>query len=200
MWPTADWRSWEDAGTYEVTPAWLFFLDTRCILLPSLSGGVRRESVRGCGHHARVQPHPGSPVSSLLMGCQVPPSSFKNSNKRRKMGGKNGQDIHEKMFHIISCCCSVTKSCLTLQPHGCITLSFPVLHYLLEFAQIHVHWVGDAIQTSPSLANREMQINDNFILTRMVIIKMNISKSWWVYGEMGALTDCYRECKMVQEL
>ena len=43
MWPTADWRSWEDAGTYEVTPAWLFFLDTRCILLPSLSGSVRRE-------------------------------------------------------------------------------------------------------------------------------------------------------------
>ena len=22
---------------------------------------------------------------------------------------------------------------------------FPVLHYLPEFAQIHVHWVGDAI-------------------------------------------------------
>ena len=67
----------------------------------------------------------------------------KNSNEEK--WGKNGQDIHEKMFHIISCYCSVTKSCLTLQPHGCITLGFPVLHYLLEFAQIHVHWVGEAI-------------------------------------------------------
>ena len=25
------------------------------------------------------------------------------------------------------------------------TAGFPVLHYLLEFAQIHVHWVSDAI-------------------------------------------------------
>ena len=29
--------------------------------------------------------------------------------------------------------------------------SFPVLHYLLEFAQTHVHWVSDAIQPSHSL-------------------------------------------------
>ena len=28
----------------------------------------------------------------------------------------------------------------------CSTLDFPVLQYLLEHAQIHVHWVGDAIQ------------------------------------------------------
>jgi len=39
-------------------------------------------------------------------------------------------------------CClrSVAKSCLTLcDPMGCSTPGFPVLHYLLEFAQIHVH-------------------------------------------------------------
>ena len=29
--------------------------------------------------------------------------------------------------------------------------AFPVLHYLMEFAQIHVHWVSDAIQTSHPL-------------------------------------------------
>ena len=28
----------------------------------------------------------------------------------------------------------------------CSTPGFPVLHYLLEFAQIYVHWVSDAIQ------------------------------------------------------
>ena len=28
------------------------------------------------------------------------------------------------------------------------TLGFPVLHHLPEFAQTHVHWVGDAIQPS----------------------------------------------------
>ena len=28
----------------------------------------------------------------------------------------------------------------------CSTSGFPILHYLLELAQTHVHWVGDAIQ------------------------------------------------------
>ena len=28
----------------------------------------------------------------------------------------------------------------------CSTPSFPALHYLWEFAQIHVHWINDAIQ------------------------------------------------------
>ena len=33
----------------------------------------------------------------------------------------------------------------------CITPGFPVLHYLLEFAQTHVHCVNDAIQPSSPL-------------------------------------------------
>ena len=34
----------------------------------------------------------------------------------------------------------------------CSTPGFPVLHYLLEFAQTQVHWVSDAIQPSHSLS------------------------------------------------
>ena len=34
----------------------------------------------------------------------------------------------------------------------CSTSGFPALHYLLELAQIHVHWVGDAIQPSHFLS------------------------------------------------
>ena len=30
---------------------------------------------------------------------------------------------------------------------------FPILHYLLEFAQTHVHWVSDAIQPSCPLSS-----------------------------------------------
>ena len=38
------------------------------------------------------------------------------------------------------CCCSVAKSCSTLcHPMHCSTPGFPALHYLREFAQIHVH-------------------------------------------------------------
>ena len=33
----------------------------------------------------------------------------------------------------------------SLQPHERSTPGLPVHHQLLEFTQIHVHWVGDAI-------------------------------------------------------
>ena len=50
-------------------------------------------------------------------------------------------------------CHLVTQSCLTLcDPMDCSTPGFPVLHYLPEFAQTHVPWVGDAIQPSPPLS------------------------------------------------
>ena len=49
-------------------------------------------------------------------------------------------------------CCSVCQSCLTLfDPMDCSVPGFPVCHYLLEFAQTHVHWVRDAIQPSYSV-------------------------------------------------
>ena len=35
----------------------------------------------------------------------------------------------------------------------CSTPGFPVLHHLLEFAQTHVHWVDDAIQSSRPLSS-----------------------------------------------
>jgi len=55
---------------------------------------------------------------------------------------------------LMNCCCSVTKSCLTLcDPKNCSTLGFAVLHYLPEFAQTRVHWVGDAIQPSHLLSS-----------------------------------------------
>ena len=49
-------------------------------------------------------------------------------------------------------CCSVAKSCPTLcSPMDCGTPGFPV-HHLPKSAQIHVHWVGDAIQPSHPLS------------------------------------------------
>ena len=44
------------------------------------------------------------------------------------------------------CCYSVAESCPTLcDPLNCTAPGFSVLHYLPEFAQIHVHWISDAI-------------------------------------------------------
>ena len=60
--------------------------------------------------------------------------------------------VHWAYCIYVCCCCSVAKSCPTLSaPVTCSTPSFLVLYYFLEFAQIHVHWVSDAIQPSHPL-------------------------------------------------
>ena len=52
------------------------------------------------------------------------------------------------------CCCSVWRSSPTLwDSMDCSTSGFPVLHCLLEFVQIHVYWVGDAIHPSHPLSS-----------------------------------------------
>ena len=53
---------------------------------------------------------------------------------------------------VITLSCFITKLCLTLcNPKDCSMPGFPVLYHLLYFAQTHVHWVRDAIQTSHPL-------------------------------------------------
>ena len=50
-------------------------------------------------------------------------------------------------------CCSVAKSRPILcDPMDYNTPGSSVLHHLLDFAQIHVHWVSDAILTIPTSA------------------------------------------------
>ena len=47
------------------------------------------------------------------------------------------------------CCCSGPKLCPALcDSVNHSTPGFPVLHYLLELAQTHVHWLGAATQPS----------------------------------------------------
>ena len=49
---------------------------------------------------------------------------------------------------------SIGQLCLTLcDPMDCNTPGIPVHHQLLEFTQTHVHWVGDAIQSSHPLSS-----------------------------------------------
>ena len=62
-------------------------------------------------------------------------------------------NLHNPKRSLTICCCSSgAKSCSTLcDPMNCSTPGFPVLYYLPEFAQTHVHLVGDAIQPSHPL-------------------------------------------------
>ena len=75
--------------------------------------------------------------------------SFKNLTSRRP--GEEEERIYNDCESC--CCCSVAQSCLTLcDPMDCSTPAFLGLHYLPEFAQTHVHWVGGATQSSHSLS------------------------------------------------
>ena len=52
-------------------------------------------------------------------------------------------------WQISPCCSSVTKSCLTLcNPMDCSMLDSAVLHHLLEFFQIDIHWCHPTTQPS----------------------------------------------------
>ena len=49
---------------------------------------------------------------------------------------------------------SLVHSCPILcNPMDCSTPGFPVLHYLLEFAQTHIHSIGNVIQLSHPLSS-----------------------------------------------
>ena len=74
-------------------------------------------------------------------------------------------------------CCSVAQPCPTLcNSMDCSTPGFPVLHYLLELAQIHVHWVDDAIQLShPLLPTSSPVLN----------LSQHQGRSQWVFSSGG---------------
>ena len=58
-------------------------------------------------------------------------------------------EINTTLWSTICCCCSDCQSYPTLcDPMNCSVPGFPVLCYLPEFDQTHVHWVDDAIQPS----------------------------------------------------
>ena len=61
------------------------------------------------------------------------------------------------------CCGSIAKSYLTLcNPTDCSTPGSSVLHCLPEFAEVHVHWVGDAIQPSHPLSAPFVSCSQSF--------------------------------------
>ena len=60
----------------------------------------------------------------------------------------------KKLLFSPYCYFSVAKSCQNLcNPMDCSILVSSVLHYVPEYSQIHIHWVGDAIQSSHPLSS-----------------------------------------------
>ena len=70
-----------------------------------------------------------------------PASFFFFFKEQRPLSGRGTwRGLVDSAGSSLPCSCSVTKSCPSLcDPMDCSRSGFPVLLYLLEFAQIHVH-------------------------------------------------------------
>ena len=85
-------------------------------------------------------------------------------------------------------CCSVAKLCPALwDTMDCSTPGFPVLHCLPEFAQTHVHWVGDAAISSSvvpfSSCHQSLPASESFPMSQLFItlqIETACFKTWRV--------------------
>ena len=77
-------------------------------------------------------------------GSSVEYKVYKVRGRQEKKGSIKGENLRLYYFSQLS---SVALSCPTLwDPMDCSTPGLPVPHHLPEFAQVHVHWISDAIQ------------------------------------------------------
>ena len=79
-------------------------------------------------------------------------------------------------------CCSVAQLCPTLcNSMDCSTPGFPVLRHLTEFAQTHIHWVGDAIQPSHPLSSPSLpafSLSQHQVFFNVSALHISWSKCW----------------------
>ena len=116
------------------------------IVLRKHSQQINKYNTLGCGKSFRKKQSSaakiGSPEVQVNPVLNLAPA---------KMPSNTNTHTHTHT-HTHVCCCSVTKLCLTLcDPMDWSMPGFPELHHPPDFAQTHVHWVSDAIQTSHSL-------------------------------------------------
>ena len=79
------------------------------------------------------------------------------------------------------CCCAVAKSCLILcNPMNYSMPGYPVLRYLPEFAQTHVHWVSDAI-SHLTLCRPLLLLPSIFPSTKVFSSKLTLHIRWPKY-------------------
>ena len=74
----------------------------------------------------------------------------------------------------------VAQSCPTLCDPMCYSIpGFPVLHYLLQFAQTHGHWISDAIQLSHPLSPHSphaLNLSQHWGLFQWVSFSIQVAK------------------------
>ena len=79
----------------------------------------------------------------------------------------------------ISCPCSAAQPYPTLcDPMDCSIPGLPAPHHLLEFAQIHVHCISDAVQPSHPLMPSFPSALNLFQLQRLILMSHLFTSDW----------------------
>ena len=95
---------------------------------------------------------------------------------------------------LLNCCCSVAQLCQTLcDPMDRSIPGFPVLHHLPEFAQTHVHWVGDVIQPSHALLSL-LFLPSIFPSIRVFSSGLALCIRWPKYWSFSFSISSFNEC------
>ena len=110
--------------------------------------------------------------------------------------------------YVTVCCCSTAKSCPTLcNPIDCSMPGFPVLHYPPEFAQTHVHWDSDAIQSSHPLSPSSLPdlklsqdqglfqwVSSLHQVAKVLELQLQNQSFQWYSGLISFSIDCWSLC------
>ena len=96
-----------------------------------------------CSPHSQKSPTSVLSCDSFQNGTTAYTCSFKKNVKEIRYV----HTFFKYLVHLLS------RVQLFATPMDCSTPGFPVLHHLPEFAQTHVHWIGDAVQPSHSMSS-----------------------------------------------
>ena len=77
---------------------------------------------------------------------------------------------------------------------GCSTPGFLVLHYLPEFVQVHVHWVGDAIQPLWKMVAWDIKVSRLCVPEDVKFLSLKL-KWWFRYRMLGWISFPFRILK-----
>ena len=125
-----------------------------------------------------AKPSQGTTKLEVRLGdCEYEKAVGIYCSPRKGLWGEDGQFLRAFSTHS----CSVAQLCLILcDPMDCTTPSFPVPHYLQNFAQTHVHWVCDAIKPSclPLPTSPALNVSQHQGLFKWVSSSPQVAKYW----------------------
>ena len=149
-------------------------------------------------------------IHSSTLAWKIPWTGHRESDTTEWLTRSNKNNAVEptvnKLWFITAL---VTQLCQTLcNPMDCSTPDFPVLHYLLEFAQTSVHWVGDAIQPSHPLLplSPAFNLSQHQGLFQWVssshqvakVLELQLQSFQWIFGLISFRTDWWLDLLVVQ--